>query len=109
MKLINLTPHEVVLITEDGELHIPSSGIIARCSVQRVTEKIVEVDGVKIPINRNVFGEVEGLPKPKEGVLFIVSSLVAQAMRDRDDLVVPDDTVRDEQGRIIGAKALAQI
>ena len=65
---------------------------------------------LSIKINSTSFGEVDGLPEPQEGTIFIVSALVAQALKGvRNDLVIPDDTVRDEQGRIIGCRALARV
>jgi hypothetical protein len=111
MKLINLTPHEITLILEGGEFHILPSGMVARCITNRVTVGEINVDeGLKIPINRTEFGKVENLPKPEKGVCYIVSAIVAQAMAGkRDDLFIPDDAVRDEQGKIIGARALAKI
>lgn len=110
MKLINLTPHEITLILEGGELYIPPTGTVARCTTNRVTVGEVEIEGFKVPINKTEFGEVENLPQPEEGTYFIVSAIVAQAMAGkRDDLLIPDDAVRDEQGRIIGARALARI
>ena len=63
-----------------------------------------------IKINSTSFGEVDGLPEPQEGTIFIVSALVAQALKGaRDDLVVPDDTVRDDRGVIIGCKSFARV
>ena len=63
-----------------------------------------------IKINSTSFGEVEGLPAPEDGTLFIVSALVAQALKGvRNDLVVPDDTVRDDRGVIIGCKSFARV
>lgn len=56
-----------------------------------------------------MFGKVENLPEPQEGVVYVVSALVAQAVPDREDVFIPDDTVRDEQGRIIGVRALARV
>jgi hypothetical protein len=38
-----------------------------------------------------------------------VSRQVAEAARDRGDLLVVDETVRDNEGRIIGARALASL
>ncbi|MFC0903824.1 hypothetical protein ACFHWD_03850 [Clostridium sp. MT-14] len=64
---------------------------------------------VQIPINRTVFGDIENLPEPQPDTIFVVSSIVAQAAQNRDDLFIPDDTVRDENGRIIGCRALARI
>ena len=106
MKIINLTPHEVKVLNTDGEVvqSFPSEGVV-RCQVTRQQEG--EVNG--IPINRTVFGEVEGLPEPQDDVVYIVSAIVAQAAKDRGDLVIPDDAVRDEQGRIVGCRAFARV
>jgi hypothetical protein len=41
--------------------------------------------------------------------LYIVSRVVAEAARDRDDLVVPDNVIRDDQGRVIACRALARV
>ena len=61
--------------------------------------------GVKV-VNK-VFGKVENLPEKQDNVYLIVSSLVAQAAK-RDDLVVPN-TIRDENGKIIGCDSFAFI
>lgn len=125
MKIINLTPHAINIITPSvwdmeglPNLHmnidsdtgtvtivIPPSGIIARCQTER--KVIGNIDG--IPITSTTFGEVEGLPESEEGVIFIVSSLVAQAIPDRTDIFIPDDAVRDEDGKIIGCRSLGRI
>jgi hypothetical protein len=107
--LVNLTPHEVVLVQGETHLVVPPSGTIARAATTRQQVAVLDVDGSTIPVNRVVFGQVENLPGPVEGVWYIVSSIVAQALPERQDLLVPDDTVRDESGRIIGARALAHI
>lgn len=106
MRLINLTPHAVNLIASEA-ITLPPSGVVARCAVERTQVGTIEVDGIEIPVNKTSFGEVTGLPKPVEGIIYIVSALVAQAAK-RDDVLMVDDTVRDEQGRIIGARALAR-
>lgn len=106
MKIVNLTPHDINIIGEIGEVvqTFPASGELARCSVSRE-----QVDAINsVPVNRTVFGEVTGLPEQQEGVVYIVSALVAQATK-RDDVLIPDDAVRDEQGRIIGCKAFARV
>ena len=106
MTFVNLTPHEITFIFADGnELVIPPSGNIARVSVK--TEKVDEVDG--IPVTTSVFGEVEGLPEPKEGTAYLVSSLVAQRVQGRDDVFIPSDSVRDSEGRIFGCRSLGRI
>jgi hypothetical protein len=69
----------------------------------------VTVDGITVPVNRTQFGAVTGLPEPQPDTIFVVSALVAQAVPDRPDVFIVDDAVRDEQGRVIGARALAHV
>jgi len=136
IELVNLTPHEITIVGEDGEVKtvIPPSGKVAR--VKTVQEKVDEING--IPIVRTKFGAVEGVPAPTicsncsnnslyggscqctagglpsdckdfEPIeVYIVSTLVAQAIGGRKDIVAPDTSpqsaVRDEQGRIVAVK-----
>lgn len=91
---INLTPHAVRL---NSGTEFPPSGTVARVAASFSS---FDEDGVA----RVVYGEPQGLPDPKEGVLYIVSAMVLSAMAGRrDDLVAPatghPDTVRVE-GRI---------
>lgn len=110
MKIINLTPHEINIFTaEGGKIKIPPSGTVARVSVQRQKVGEITVDGKTIPIHKNVYGEVENLPDPKPDTIYIVSSLVAQAVPHREDVLIPDDAVRDAEGKIIGVKGLAHV
>lgn len=101
MKIINVTPHTITLCGTE----IKSTGL-ARC--ESVVEKIGEVDGIKI--NRRSFGVVTGLPEPKGDTIYIVSQIVAQAVKGlRNDCFIVDETIRNEQGQIVGCNALAQI
>ena len=101
MNIINLTPHTINLCGKE----IPSTGL-ARC--ESVVEKIAEIDGIKV--NRRSFGEIYGLPEPQTDTIYIVSALVAQAVAgQRDDVFVVDETIRNEQGQIVGCNALARI
>lgn len=106
MKITNLTPHEVTVLDASNNIisRFPSAGI-ARAAQYR--EKIGEIDG--IPVSRTSYGEVENLPEQEAGTVYIVSILTAQAAPYRKDLYIVDDTVRDDAGRIIGCRALAQI
>ena len=132
VNVVNLTPHTINFIIrhsleigrdeigipkyiqEDRIYSLPPSGIVARCKTDRQqVDSIVaqNVDGwdITVPITSAKFGEVEGLPEPQEGTIFIVSNLVAQAVPDREDVFFPDDLVRDENGNIIGCRALGKI
>lgn len=107
MRIINLTPHSITFVDTTGNtiLTVEPSGQVARCAVNR--EKVGDING--IPVNKSRFGNVENLPEPQEGTIYIVSALTAQAVPEREDVFITDDAVRDEQGRIIGCRALAHI
>ena len=140
IKLVNCTPHDIVIVIDDiigdylssddteivSEFYvIEKSGIVPRLKeVQKKVKTIrttatrqdeVETDGydngwnITVDIMKKSFTEIEGLPEPKENTIYIVSALVAGAAKNRDDLVVPNDIVRDDQGRIIGCRSLAKI
>lgn len=105
--LVNLTPHPVALVGDKGGAVIPPSGRVARCEVQRERVGEIALADLVIPIYRATLGPVEGLPDPTPGVVYITSALVAQAA-GRPDVLAPDEVVRDENGRVIGARALAR-
>jgi len=107
--LINLTPHRInvfVDLDDCGDLVLEPSGQIARVNVQN--EKFMEMDG--IPIMRQKVGEVIGLPEPIPGVVYIVSTIVAMAMKGkgRYDIVAPGELVRDGEGKPIGCYGLTR-
>lgn len=102
--LVNLCPHQINLhINGILKSTILPSGTIARCSQ---SQELVET-WLGIPITRQAFGEVTDLPAPREGTRYIVSRLVAEACKDRKDLVIPGPAVRDEDGRVIGCEGLS--
>lgn len=103
---INLTPHDINVIEHDGPniFTIPASGQVARVSSTRT--HLYTIAG--IAIDRVEYGVVEGLPDPEPGVNLIVSGMVAVRCPERDDLLVPGELVRDQQGRVIGCKGLTR-
>jgi hypothetical protein len=101
-KIINLTPHTINVVLDNKTIEIPSSGV-ARCS--QTTVPVGEING--IPLTSTTFGEVIDLPEPTEDTLFVVSRLIMSACPTRTDLLVPNDMVRDEEGKVIGCKSFA--
>ena len=94
---INLTAHTINEVTTG--LEIPTSGIVAR--VKQETKKIASHAGV--PLYTSVFGEVEGLPEPREGIVYIISALALNAAPvNRTDVVAPGNLQRNEHGQPIG-------
>lgn len=105
--IINLTPHAVNIVDNDGQLlyQIPASGHIARVSAKTVV--VGEIFG--IPVTETVFGDVENLPDPAGDTIYIVSSLVAQRCKGRTDVFIPNESVRNSDGVIVGCKSLGRI
>jgi hypothetical protein len=104
LNIINLTPHPLVLETENSTITIESSGI-ARCKA--IETEADHIDGV--PIVTTQFGAVTGLPDPAPDVVYVVSSITAQAVPDRQDVFVPARLVRDDKGRIVACRAFGRI
>lgn len=105
--IINLTPHDIVTVNEDGTVrNTYTSQGIARAT-QSFSEAGV-IDGEHIV--ETEFGEPVNLPEPKEGVYLIVSMVTAQAAakhgRTTSDLLLTTLAVRNDKGQIIGCKAL---
>ena len=132
MKLVNLTPHAINFVDANGAplVTIKPSGQVARVTASTVTTGSVSVwedvfttihevllsldgetpaDSVTLPVTGTTYGEVEGLPAPEEGTIYIVSSLVASRVPDRPDVFIPNESVRDSAGRIVGCKSLGHI
>lgn len=103
---VNLTPHVITLVDDHGNIiaSIEPEAQPARCEVTRV----VAFSAGGHPVNRTVFGSVYNLPDPVDGVWYITSRIVAEAVT-RKDVLVPDETVRDKDGKIVGCKSFATL
>jgi hypothetical protein len=86
---------------------IPRGDIIPRVSSSTELVDTIETSFGLIRITRNTFGQVENLPDPQPNTLFIVSAMVMNACPNRTDLVCPNESVRDSEGRITGCQSLA--
>lgn len=102
MKIINLTPHPIAVLTKEGMITFPPSGTVAR--VSQIEEPAGSLDGVQLVRIR--CGQVDGLPDEQEGVMYLVSRLVFERCVWRHDLLVPDtgpgSAIRDSSGNIVG-------
>ena len=96
-KLINLTPHEVNLVQDETTTSYKSEGVVR---VETESKQVGSVNG--IGIFKTTFGAVEGLPAPQDEIFYIVSGLVLSACPERDDLLVPNDLLRNDKGLVIG-------
>src|SRR5690606_41465784 len=111
-KVINFTPHDVVIVNDSGKeiKRYPASGNVARVNTH--AELIGKLDGIQVV--RTKYGDVDGLPDKQSDTVYIVSLVVAQASRGtRTGVYVPDTgpggVVRDDKGQIIGVRRLMQL
>lgn len=123
MKIINLTPHTINILRMghacyEEILSVSPSGMVARLAVERK-----EIDNITFANNqavgnphdgldgiafyKSVFGEPTDLPPEEEGTIYIVSSLFRSGF-DREDLWVPGELIRDDQGNPIGCLGLSR-
>jgi hypothetical protein len=106
VKIVNLTPHDVHVLVDEGVVRIIGrSGKVAR--VKQTTRPAGKLDGT-IPLTETESGAIEGLPRPRPGVVYLVSQVLAQAARSRTDLVFPGEAVRDAEGRVVATKGLTR-
>lgn len=103
-QLVNLTPHTVNIYDLEGKVQVVSlqSEGVARVSTTSVV--VGEIQGVSLVATK--YGQIEGLPEPKEGVIYVVSFIVRQAAPHRTDLASPGQLIRDEKQQPIGCKGL---
>lgn len=123
--LINLTPHTIDVFRREDVVPdfgrgfklaaqnvepaciIPSHGI-ARVATAETEDG--EISGV--PVLKQEYGSIVGLPKPRRGVYYIVSGLTAQAARAQgrtvEDLLLTTRLVRNDSGTIVGCAAFAR-
>ena len=104
MKIINLMKHDCTLKVGDQIRVYPPHGKIAQA--QEILEEIgsAKLDSfLSVPVVSREFGEVENLPEPEEGTIYIVPSIVLSAVPHRKDVFAPDSgksAERNEKGHI---------
>lgn len=114
MNAINLTPHEINIVGNEGKvlLSVAPCGVIGRADEVRTNLDKLSLPGVEVPCAKMDFTAANSIPAPVEGTILIVSVLTAQAARRSgrtSDIYFPTDLVRDDRGRIVGARMLAQL
>ena len=106
-EVVNLTPHPITIrLGNDAKSDVTfaPSGTIARVAEKTVKPTRNEVFGFPVA-GKTVFEAVVNLPEPKEGVIYIVSGVVA-ANVSRPDVFSPatgpdDNAIRNEKGHIV--------
>lgn len=117
MKVVNLMKHDCTIALAGYTTTYPPSGTVATVEEKitpngdRFLENKVEAyeSGLQVPIVKREFGEVQGLPEPQPGILYLVSSMVLAAVPDRKDVFAPDSgqsATRNEKGHVVAISRL---
>lgn len=123
MEIINLTPHPIIIISDKGvtqdkktkvflanrlEIEIliefPVDGILPRVEFAQVEKfEIADIPFVRVKEKNKIID----LPEKTDNTILIVSGIVA-ANAKRNDLVAPNELVRDvsDKGIILGCLSL---
>ncbi len=111
-ELINLTPHEVSVMTENGIVTYPPCGVVARVTTENTVDEYVNGH----PVSKVKFVAYEGLPEVHhDQCLYIVSAMVQQALKDsyyrfKHYLISPDtgNTAIREEGKIVAVRGFVR-
>ena len=118
IRLVNLTPHDIIIRSMSGErvlICLEPSGEVARVEEEHADMSHLHVfdpnprleKEAEVPVCSIKIDKVVGLPPPKEGHAFVVSSLVAEKLEgSRQDVFCPSGFVRNPAGDIIGCRSL---
>jgi hypothetical protein len=111
MRIVNLTGHELVLGTEDGQVRYISRGKVRLDTRYKTVDQIRLQDengkrsDVELPLLELANGETTTLPTQINNVLYVVSGIVAGRVR-RPDIVAPARLHRGQSGKVEYARAL---
>jgi hypothetical protein len=105
VNFVNLCPHDINIYTNNGQLIMQ---LTRNFNAPRLVERRIiygEVAGIRINRVELSLGNID-LPPHIPGTYYIVSRIFAEYAR-RSDFLIPDELIRDEQGRIIGCTSFS--
>jgi len=102
---INLTPHEIAVEVPD---FITGGTRILAIAPEPQPARVAAVETLVgymygVEVSKHTFGKVENLPEPQPGIAYIVSGMVRDALKGRDDVLAPDTgktAVRSSNGQV---------
>lgn len=108
-RLVNLTGHTINIYNCNGVLTkvIPPDPVYPVCRVN--DKKTITKTVCGVPFWESTYPSLSNLPSPEPNTYFIVSRMVAYATEPRDDLLVIDMQVKDDNGRTIGCRGLTRV
>lgn len=121
MRLVNLTPHRIVIrAPRDGvviDIVVEPSLDVARVGTRVTDAGRCFVEGIGITCETKEYMDVEGLPSQSDwpGTVYLVSGIVLSALKERKvmrgDVAAPatgpnDGAVRDASGQVVAVTKL---
>ena len=98
IKFVNLTPHKIdYQFADRTRIEFPSEGV-ARVDTIVGEPTTIDYNGKEMIVTSPImYGEVQGLPEPEEGVIYIVSQIVLTqpSVAGRTDVVAPATGPKD--------------
>jgi len=94
---VNLNHHDLRILTQNGDLvTIPTSGVIAR--VDYTDHQVEPLNGISVVEPQ--YGQIIGLPDPRDNTYYIVSSKVRAALGNtaRPDVLCAHNIEKDKKG-----------
>jgi hypothetical protein len=118
--IINLTGRAITILDEYTRVHdvlLPWPGHVQFVSrMSPAPEQFITHGDIQIPVRNFEYVGIQsgfGILPPAEGVVYVVNREDALAAkrtkRSTDDLLVPNQPVRDHEGNIVGYLSLARI
>lgn len=122
-KIVNCTPHDIRLLRPDTPDQIDEADIDrwtrhvipapegrpARIGEIDLGSQPYEIDGIgTVQIEYVEYSHATDLPPREEGVLYVVSHMLAVGMPSRGDLLVTYQAVRNRNMTTIGCRLLAR-
>lgn len=100
--IINLNKHAVSGVFNGEVVSFPACEQGKECRVSVTSKEVERVPGMKCV--ETTYGEVQNVPEPQEGVVYIVNMIVLDRMPHRKDLIAPDSgpsAVRNEKSQVL--------
>lgn len=108
IKLVNLCPHTIDLLVDGVSVAQVESEGLARVACTTEDTGVIMTQFGEVKLTNNVYGEVVGLPEPTDGVRFIVSGMVKDAVPERKDLLRVGPLVRNSEGVVQHTLSLSE-
>ena len=105
-EIINLTGHDIHIMTKEGKLikTFPTKGMVRIESKEVIKGELID----RVPNIDIEFSAPQWLPEKRKGIIYIVSKIVCERCKDRDDFYIIACNIKNDEGKIIGAKGLTK-